>query len=387
MIPKILLLLFNLIIYCFAQYEVDPNGYVMFCPCMGRFGNQAEQFLGAISFTRTLNRTLVLPHWIEYPPRSFTSKQVPFDTYFQVEPLQDYLKVILMKDFMIHIADSIWPKGKRYVFCYDAQAKENSDKRSCNAKDGNPFGPFWSHFDIDFDGDVFYRPLFYDISIADRWNAKFPSSEYPVLAFSGPPGTEERNIPIAKYFIYTEYIRKQVDEFLSKNQISPDTLLALHIRNGIDFERACTYATENSNFFASAQCLGHKLEKGIKLTNEICYPSEDNILIQTENMVERIKPTVVYVAADGNPMIDEFRKLLGKKYNVKIIKYERPENQSLGEAAHIDLYILSIAEHAIVNCPSTFSAFAKRQRDIREKSTDFWGIENDKLTNEPKSDL
>ncbi|CAF4623020.1 unnamed protein product, partial [Rotaria socialis] len=85
-------------------------------------------------------------------------------------------------------------------------------------------------------------------------------------------------------------------------------------------------------------------------------------------------------------MIDEFRKLLGKKYNVKIIKYERPENQSLGEAAHIDLYILSIAEHAIVNCPSTFSAFAKRQRDIREKSTDFWGIENDKLTNEPKSD-
>ncbi len=31
-----LLLLFCLIMSCFAQYEPDPNGYVMFCPCMGK---------------------------------------------------------------------------------------------------------------------------------------------------------------------------------------------------------------------------------------------------------------------------------------------------------------------------------------------------------------
>ncbi|CAF4256118.1 unnamed protein product, partial [Adineta steineri] len=36
---------------------------------------------------------------------------------------------------------------------------------------------------------------------------------------------------------------------------------------------------------------------------------------------------------------------------------------------------------------STFSAFAKRQRDVRDKLTDFWGIENSQLTNEPNSDL
>ncbi|CAF3116547.1 unnamed protein product [Rotaria sp. Silwood2] len=254
MISKLLLLLFYLIIYCFAQYEVDPNGYVMFCPCMGRFGNQAEQFLGAISFARALNRTLILPHWVEYPSRSLTSKQIPFDRYFQVEPLRDYLKVILMNDFMIHLADKVWPKGKRYgilekkiifkilnvyfvfkVFCYDAQVNEKNDKKGCRAKDGNPFGPFWSHFNIDFDDDVFFQPLFYDIITANNWNTKYPSIEYPVFAFSGPPGTDQHNIHIGKYFVYSNYIQKQAENFLNKHQISPDTLLAIHLRNGIDF--------------------------------------------------------------------------------------------------------------------------------------------------------
>ncbi len=44
----------------------------------------------------------------------FEQKQIPFDRYFQVEPLRDYLRVILMKDFMTHLADTVWPKGKRY---------------------------------------------------------------------------------------------------------------------------------------------------------------------------------------------------------------------------------------------------------------------------------
>ena len=49
------------------------------------------------------------------------------------------------------------------VYCYQARTyggKEND----CNAKEGNPFGPFWDTFDIEFDTSEFYQPLYHDSS-------------------------------------------------------------------------------------------------------------------------------------------------------------------------------------------------------------------------------
>lgn len=43
----------------------------------------------------------------------YLKTQIPFQTYFKVEPLKEYTKVILMDDFMKHIAPKVWPPGKR----------------------------------------------------------------------------------------------------------------------------------------------------------------------------------------------------------------------------------------------------------------------------------
>ena len=52
---------------------------------LGRFKNQVEQFLGALSFANDTGRTLVLPYWVEYPevPTSKEATSVKL-TYFDI---------------------------------------------------------------------------------------------------------------------------------------------------------------------------------------------------------------------------------------------------------------------------------------------------------------
>lgn len=91
-----------------------------------------------------------------------------------------------MDEFM-QMSAKVWPKGKRTVFCFEYRSG-----KSCKAKEGNPFGPYWEKFNINFDKDESYAPLGYDMSHEeqrDGWNKNYSSSKYPVLAFTGAPGS------------------------------------------------------------------------------------------------------------------------------------------------------------------------------------------------------
>lgn len=95
------------------SFEVDPDGYMMFCPCMGRFGNQIAQFLGAMSFAKALNRTLILPHFIEYIPYQSGSLPIPFEDYFRYKSVLAYHKALTMDFFMGTVGNKVFPKGNR----------------------------------------------------------------------------------------------------------------------------------------------------------------------------------------------------------------------------------------------------------------------------------
>lgn len=61
-------------------------------------------------------------------------------------------------------------------------ARGSTNESSCNAKEGNPFGPFWDTYGIDFVGSEFYGPLHYDVhhsDIADHWKMRYPSDDWP----------------------------------------------------------------------------------------------------------------------------------------------------------------------------------------------------------------
>ena len=59
------------------------------------------------------------------------------------------------------------------VFCYRSRMGGKDDvPDSCNAKNGNPFGPFWNNFNIDFDSDEFYGPLQWNERDVDLWKQR-----------------------------------------------------------------------------------------------------------------------------------------------------------------------------------------------------------------------
>ncbi|GJQ81604.1 putative GDP-fucose protein O-fucosyltransferase [Trypoxylus dichotomus] len=216
--------------------HLDPQGYILYCPCMGRFGNQADHFLGALGFAHGLNRTLVLPAWVEYRYGESKSLQVPFNTYFKVEELKKYHKVITMEKFIEDIAPTLWPPENRISFCYTARG----DGNTCNAKEGNPFGPFWDAYGVDFVGSEFYGPLNYDIyhqNMVEEWNKKYPAERWPVLAFTGAPASfpvQLENRELHKYLKWSDRIDAEAEDYI-KNVLPKGAFVGIHLRNGIDW--------------------------------------------------------------------------------------------------------------------------------------------------------
>ncbi|XP_071479958.1 GDP-fucose protein O-fucosyltransferase 1-like [Diadema antillarum] len=361
----VLLLASSLLAYSQASNtvdKIDPHGYVTYCPCMGRFGNQADHFLGALSFAHGLDRTLILPPWVEYPGHIRGSVQIPFDDYFKVEPLREYHRVITMETFMKELAPTLWPKGKRTGFCYRYR-----DGKDCKMKEGNPFGPFWDNINVDFDNYEEFGPLSYNThlpAVRAAWEKRFPVSEYPVLAMSGAPASfpvTEANRPLHRFLHWSDQVEEKVDAFI-REHLSSGPFVGIHMRIGSDWVNACKHASSSRQMFASPQCLGPNNEFG-EVTDDLCMPPRKVVIKQIKDAVKKVKATAVFVASDVDPNIKELQAALPKK--VKVIQ-NKPANP------HMDLAILAKSDHYICNCISTFSAFAKRERDAAGKPSSFW---------------
>lgn len=349
---------------------------------LGRFGNQADHFLGALAFSKALNRTLIVPPWIEYRKGELRSLQIPYKTYFQIEPLQEYHRVIPMEEFMLKIANDIWPQEKRISFCYIERRSLNKSntKIDCHPKDGNPFGPFWDTFNVDFVGSEFYGPLHFDVhhsNVAEKWIKNYSSNEWPVLAFTGAPASfpvQKENLQLQKYvkwnLKYQEMAKKFIKEILPKG-----AFIGIHLRNGIDWVKACEHVATSQHLFASPQCLGYNNENG-KLYPELCMPTKELIIRQLKRLIKKVKNEnksneikSIFVASDNNHMIQDINFALSR-LNIQAFKLDH-------DNPHLDLAILGLSNHFIGNCISSYSAFIKRERDINGFPSYFWAFPKD----------
>ena len=354
-----------------GRLQVDPRGYVMYCPCMGRFGNQADHFLGALGFAKGLDRTLVLPPWIEYEAGRKGSSLVPFDAYFNVSQVNDYHRAVTMEQFMSELAASVWPVGQRKVFCYSARRGEV--ERSCNAKEGNPFGPFWDNFDVNFDDSEMYGPLTYDVDkqkTVERWLKLYPSQEFPVLAFTGAPASfpvKQVHLGLQNYLVYNDNWLTKADRWIKEN-LPRGPFVGIHLRNGLDWERACQHAASSNHLFSSPQCLGYRNEEG-EVDHGLCAPDTAVIIRQIKEALARLDGAVaVFVASDNNHMIE----VLSKELEGQGVSVHRQVGSNPG--VHLDLAVLAKSNLFLGNCVSSFTAFVKRMRDVDGLPSGFWGF-------------
>ncbi|CAL8091431.1 unnamed protein product [Calicophoron daubneyi] len=332
---------------------------------MHGLGNQIEQFLGMLAFSKQINRTLILPPWNIMD--EFGAKFIHFDRLFRPSTLNTYHRCLLMEEFMKTLAPQIWPLGKRAVLCY--APRYGSQQNDCNAKEGSPFGPFWSKFGISFDSSLFYSPLTVDSPYSD-WEKLFPLRQFPVLAFVSAPSPFPAHLNNQRlhYFIdWSEEMDKRTDLFIREFFVLP--FVAIHLRNGEDFGIACNLLKDGvRRLFSSAQCHGEQFQyPPYQLTSEMCSPSLQNILSLLRYAIKLIGARSLFVATDNKPPMAEIQSHLRETDVKKIIWMPDRQPQE-------DLAMLGRANLAILNCVSSFSAAAKRERDHRQLPTMFWGL-------------
>ena len=293
----------------------SPNGYLLYMPHMGRFGNQVEHLLGAAGLAAATGRTLVVPPFLGYDDQdgggSMSSapsagledtvaklgipKFTPADTIFKLPVGPDATDVEGMEGGVITAAEFAarvrndaargLPALQVQALCPDFVADTECDfivasgrSAATATADGSPGSSssklvraFWAEFGLGandapvfaeydrFDDDGIHDG---DLEAAQEFARDFPSDKYPVIAFpSAPfsfPATKDNEVWHERLLaaFSTAHHQERV-HFSIRRGVAPGAYVAAHIRAATEWTLACLEMSRlglSEEVMASAQC-------------------------------------------------------------------------------------------------------------------------------------
>ena len=234
----------------------------------------------------------------------------------------------------------------------------------------------WENLNVTFDSIVGPIGDRQDISVVGEFS-------HPVLAMDCSPGrypAPNHLDSLSQHFKWSEAIEKEAFSFI--NEKLPRPFIGIHFRTA--------FAQAGCGFSLHAQCGEWETDEN-PLSQEVCTPSLTSIESHLKAVIASMGAASIFVASDA-PLAAEWHAMFSKYAPVLSLEHGLNENDGRlipggGGSPQIDLAILTLADHAILHCPSSFSNIAKRLRnfpntyratgaaDAVYSSTSFWGIE------------
>eukprot|EP00051_Salpingoeca_urceolata_P011375 m.140810 g.140810 ORF g.140810 m.140810 type:complete len:663 (-) comp17095_c0_seq1:178-2166(-) len=353
--------------------SVSGVGYLVYVPAMGRFGNQVDQLLGTLALAKALNRTLVLPPFVDYSPLpTFTPFDAVFDVAhvlasgFSVVPLQQAAAVLAARSaaatvYCEHGFQGGWQQGQR---------AHRLPLETCRqALAGVPQQAFWNHHNISFADAAFHPGIFGPtISVAAEWATALPVCDHPVVFLGRAPAMYPlpRELePLQQVLRWHQRLTVRAAELMQGN--GPPSI-AVHVRGGSDWACVCHRSVGQREIMATPQC--HLPTGRVQL--DTCLPSPAATARAVAAHLTKASASHnkhVYIGTDCPSCASGLRHHLEKTIKGVVVTVGTPLID--GDAAFLDLIAFESALSFVGNCASSFSAFARRARAILGKPTSF----------------
>ncbi|KAI9001817.1 GDP-fucose protein O-fucosyltransferase [Hyaloraphidium curvatum] len=314
-----------------ASNPDNEAGYIMYCPCMGRFGNQADYLLGMLGVAKRADRTLVVPPFIFYEAgRRFAD----VETVFDLQKLRNAGRVVTLREFRSRKL----PLESFLSLCPFLRGG------TCSFGTGQPAEDFWSHAlgpGVVPPASSAYPQALVSGGRAKDWARAFPAELHPVLVFTGVPvpfPVLSEDIRFQRYLSFAPAIADKAKQATSG---FPRPWIAAHVRYGSDWDGACRVGVGRPEWMSSPQCLAPG--EG-NVTMEMCYPPLEDVARDIAHVAAPIGAKAAFVASDDKNAVDALRTLL-KARAIELLSL--PDADPLVELAVMSS---SDAAHFVGNC-------------------------------------